>query len=284
LSSKNPNDPYQYSSFRPGYHAKRNAKFSSVPGLKWLLVTLALAVFVIGYDRLRSSGPEPMPVQPYVEQAPQPEEQAQPPRSQAPATVEQAPNYAASVPAPVAAAEPAQEPEEPKEAPPEEVETVINYEMEKSPTGFVGTGQINGKDVSLLADTGARHVVVPEAIARELGLKKGEPIQFATGGGNIVHYSTMIDKLTLGRLDLKQVFAVINPAMQTKVILLGMDVMGLLNMKVEGNKLLLQYKVAPSAQPAAPVDTVFKRSSKDCAGQGNKFDRRALDCLQNGVQ
>lgn len=264
----------RHSSFRPDRDG------SGIPGAKWLLVMLILAVVVLGYDRLRARKTAPpaalqeagLQQEEAVAEAPEAlaEESAPEPLAPAPAMPVHAVE-AAPAPAAPAAEKPAQA----------EADVIVTYEMEKHAAGFVGEGAVNGKTVAVLADTGASHVVIPEPIARQIGLKKGEPMQFLTAGGPITHYATKIDKLTLGRIEIRDVAAVINPAMRNEFILLGMDVMGLLNMKIDQSKLVLQHKAAKVSEDFA-VEEPFKRPVKECAGKGNKFDRQSLDCLRGG--
>lgn len=280
MPQKNPYDPQnRHWSFR----ASRNAEPEGIPGVKWFVLILVLAIVVISYDRLRERQPDsPVTAQAEILQE-QDEDDAQtktlggePVHTEAALPM---PAYAAQEPATPAVAEMKR-----MEAslPPVETETLVKYEMEKSPTGFVGRGAINGKEVLMLADTGASHVVIPEAIAQKIGLKKGQPLAFSTGGGAVIHYATTLDKLTLGRIEMRGVPAAINPAMQADFILLGMNVMGLLEMKIEGSKLVLQNKQHINASQGFAAEEAFKRSVKECVSQGNKFDQQALDCLRGG--
>ncbi|MDP2033795.1 MAG: TIGR02281 family clan AA aspartic protease [Polaromonas sp.] len=50
---------------------------------------------------------------------------------------------------------------------------------------FYAEGQIEGKAVTFLVDTGASLVVVSEAFAREAGLASGEPTTFRTANGEL---------------------------------------------------------------------------------------------------
>jgi hypothetical protein len=102
---------------------------------------------------------------------------------------------------------------------------------------------------------------------------------FNTGGGSVTHYATTLDRMTLGQIELRNVEAAINPAMQQEVVLLGMNVLGLLDMQLEQGKLVLKYQQA-SASEGIVVEEAFKRSSRDCVSHGNKFDRQTLDCLK----
>ena len=156
--------------------------------------------------------------------------------------------------------------------------------MERDRFGnMVGSGFINGKNVNFLADTGATMVVIPEKIAQQIGLKKGAAVPFKTGGGVIMHYVTNLDTLTLGRIEMRNVAAAINPAMQDEIVLLGMSALGLMDIQMEQGNMVLKYKTTDTETDEGPepvIDEPFKRSYKDCAGQGNKYDQKTLDCLR----
>ena len=172
---------------------------------------------------------------------------------------------------------------EPTPVPPELKGGTVQYVMQKDGNGNIfGFGAINGRQVRFLADTGANVVVVPEKLALGLGLSKGAPIAFKTGGGVIVHHATSLDSLSLGQIEMHHIPAAINPAMQDEIVLLGMSALGLMDMHMVQGNLVLTYKapITEIANQPAIRDEPFKRSSKDCAVQGNKFDQKALDCLR----
>ena len=50
---------------------------------------------------------------------------------------------------------------------------------------FLVAGQINGREVNFMVDTGASLVVVSEAFARRAGLPQGVPITFRTANGEL---------------------------------------------------------------------------------------------------
>ncbi len=147
---------------------------------------------------------------------------------------------------------------------------------------FIGYGTINGKSVRFIADTGANFVTMSEKIAQQIGLSKGKPMPMSTAGGVDVHYGTNLDSLTLGPIELRNVSAAIAPKMPDDFILLGMSALGLLEMQMQQGTLVLKYKPSsPDIAERQPVnDQPFKRSYKDCADQGNKFDQKSLDCLR----
>ncbi len=88
---------------------------------------------------------------------------------------------------------------------------------------YVAGGQINNSDATFLLDTGATDVVIPEMLANRAGLQRGAPMQAMTANGVVTVYSTRIDELRLGDIQLRDVRASINPAMSGDTVLLGMS-------------------------------------------------------------
>lgn len=88
---------------------------------------------------------------------------------------------------------------------------------------YVTGGNINGKPVTFLIDTGATQVSVPSHLADELGLQAGARGYAITANGRVETRATVIDDLQLGSIHLKQVRASINPGMTQNEILLGMS-------------------------------------------------------------
>lgn len=300
MSQKDPNeDEYgRHASFRP----RPDSHSPNPPVIKWLLALFALVFVVVGYDRWRRHGVQsPMPTT--VVQAPQiaaPERETEAalsvetiPEEEPPTPAVEIPQMAAptyiveeSSPAHLSAPPHPAEVTPPPIAEPEKPDTTAVYVMELKPgsSSFVGQGYVNGKDVEVLADTGASMVIVPEKMAQRFNLKKGRAMSFKTGGGVVPHYATTIDKLTLGKIELRGIQAAINPEMQTDFILLGMNALNMMEMEVEkGKRMVLKYKQPDVAESnmRTVIEEEFKRSSRDCAGsRGNKFDRQTLDCLR----
>jgi clan AA aspartic protease (TIGR02281 family) len=273
-----------HSSFRPN----RRSGGEGLPVAKILLVVFVLAFAVLGYDRWRGRSGKAAPPPAVQAQAEGPPAGAD---SAPPELVERSadsPVIWVPTPSGVMQQRRAGDGEAPPSPPAADEEekppafTVAEYVMLKNPrsNNFVGQGSINGKDVALLADTGASVVVVPERIAAQLGLKKGAAMVFSTGGGSVPHYATTIDSLVLGPIELRNVDAAINPAMQQDFVLLGMSALGVMNAQLEQGKLVLRYKQMATTAPEIAADEPFKRSSKDCVRRGNTFDQQALDCLK----
>jgi len=87
---------------------------------------------------------------------------------------------------------------------------------------YVTSGQINGREVTMLLDTGATEVVIPAHLESKLRLKRGFAGFANTANGQIKVYSTRIKRLQIGNIILYDVPASINPHM-TGDLLLGMS-------------------------------------------------------------
>ena len=105
---------------------------------------------------------------------------------------------------------------------------------------YVATGTINGMPVVFLLDTGATMIALPEHIANQLRLEKGVPIQMVTANGTVTSYSTQLERVALGPIELNQVSATINPHMQEDEVLLGMSFLKKLEFTQRGDILILR--------------------------------------------
>ena len=106
---------------------------------------------------------------------------------------------------------------------------------------YIANGQINYSPVTFMLDTGATLISIPETIADRLKLKKGFPIQSRTANGNITVYSTRLESVSIGAIELHNIRATINPYMHGHEILLGMSFMKHLEMTQKGKQLILKY-------------------------------------------
>ncbi len=104
---------------------------------------------------------------------------------------------------------------------------------------YLLVGQINGKDVEFLLDTGATDVVVPESTAQRLGLPYGIRGRALTANGPVTIYQTRIDELHLGKIRLTDINASINPAMEG-AILLGMSALAQIEFSQQADTLTLK--------------------------------------------
>lgn len=105
---------------------------------------------------------------------------------------------------------------------------------------YLVDGQINGATVTLLLDTGASQVVVPSAVAQQLGLERGAPVMISTANGRATAHRTRLASLQLGDIVLHDVAALIAPGMDNDQILLGMSALKQLEFSQKGGTLVLR--------------------------------------------
>lgn len=107
---------------------------------------------------------------------------------------------------------------------------------------YVVAGTINGRNVEFLLDTGATDVVVPEPTAQMLGLPYGRQGRALTANGTVTIYQTRINELHIGKIQLQNIDASINPGMTEGAILLGMSALGQIEFTQSGNTLTLRQR------------------------------------------
>ena len=88
---------------------------------------------------------------------------------------------------------------------------------------YVTSGTINNHDVTFLLDTGATDIAIPETIANEIGLRKGQSIMVKTANGNTRAYRTRLDHVAIGDIRLYDLNATILSNISGQEILLGMN-------------------------------------------------------------
>lgn len=105
---------------------------------------------------------------------------------------------------------------------------------------YLVNGQINGREVTFLLDTGATDVAIPGALAKQLGLQRGQRLQIYTANGPAIAYSTRIDRLQIADIRLNDIRASIAPGMNGNLILLGMSALRELEFSQTGDSLILR--------------------------------------------
>ena len=101
-------------------------------------------------------------------------------------------------------------------------------------------GRINDQSVTFLLDTGATVVSIPQDIARNLSLKAGTRSYANTANGLIETYSTRLDSIGIGNIELHDIAAHINPHMNTNEVLLGMSFLKRLELIQRGDTLTIR--------------------------------------------
>jgi len=106
---------------------------------------------------------------------------------------------------------------------------------------FLTVGQVNGKSVRFLVDTGATSVSLPADIAQSAGVdfRKGQAVNMMTANGRAVAYRVMLNTVTIGDITLYQVEAVVHEGAGMEVALLGMSFLNRMEMKRDGQTMVL---------------------------------------------
>jgi len=105
---------------------------------------------------------------------------------------------------------------------------------------YVTDGQINGRPVTFMLDTGATGVAISEAMASYLGLKRGRAFPVQTANGMSTSYAVTLDQVNVGAIELSDVPAGITPGLQTEEILLGMSFLKHIEFTQRGDTLTLR--------------------------------------------
>jgi len=106
---------------------------------------------------------------------------------------------------------------------------------------FVTSGQINGKPVQFMVDTGATVVAMGRQEAERLGIdwKKGQPSMGQTAGGVVPTYSVSLTSVRIGDVEVFGVNAMVLPA-EMPFILLGNSFLGRFSMRRDSNVMKLE--------------------------------------------
>lgn len=105
---------------------------------------------------------------------------------------------------------------------------------------YVANGLINGHKTVFLLDTGATDVVIPQSLAKRIGLKASGRQQAYTANGSVTVYRTTLASLQIGDIQLQNINASINPAMHKDVVLLGMSALKQIEFTQRGETLILR--------------------------------------------
>lgn len=117
----------------------------------------------------------------------------------------------------------------------------IEVALERNRYGhYVFDGKINDQSATFMIDTGATDVVIPKALADDLGLKSYGRSKASTANGIITVYNTTLEKVSIGPITLYNVRASINPAMNSDdVVLMGMSALKQLELRQKSSTLTL---------------------------------------------
>ena len=105
---------------------------------------------------------------------------------------------------------------------------------------YMAEGKINDVNVLLLLDTGATKVALPGHLEQDLNLDRLGHHKVSTASGYADAYSTRLETVTIGPLQLRDVSAVLIPDMPGNSVLLGMSALRNLDFVQKGEELILR--------------------------------------------
>ena len=112
---------------------------------------------------------------------------------------------------------------------------------------YVAEGEINGRHVTFLLDTGATWVALPTGLARELGLKRGAEVTLQTANGPALGYQTRLDSVRMGPIEMRDVAALVADGMGDGTVLLGMNFLKRIEFTQRGGELVLRMPTVGGA-------------------------------------
>lgn len=101
-------------------------------------------------------------------------------------------------------------------------------------------GSINRQPVKFLIDTGATLVAIPDGLALKLNLKRRYAVTITTANGEVTGSLTRVAKLRFGNFTLYNVKAIIVPANEDNIVLLGMNVLSQFKLSQEAKRLIIK--------------------------------------------
>lgn len=106
---------------------------------------------------------------------------------------------------------------------------------------FVTIGTINGVTVRVLVDTGATLVSMSSTEAKRLGINytEGQKAFSSTANGVVPTYHVKINEVRLGDVTLNNVDGMVHAGDNLPIVLLGMSFLNRMDMKRDGEKMVL---------------------------------------------
>ena len=105
-------------------------------------------------------------------------------------------------------------------------------------------GQVNGRSVDFVVDTGASVISMNLSTAKRLGIdyQKGKPARASTANGVIEVRSVLLEKVTVGSIIQNQVAATVHMDDSLPVVLLGNSFLSNVDMRTEDGVLVLEAR------------------------------------------
>lgn len=86
---------------------------------------------------------------------------------------------------------------------------------------FMPAGQINGRAVQFMVDTGASQVVLSESDAKRINLRyeQGQPVRVGTANGTATGYRVVLSSVRVGEVQVFEVAAIVLPQAMPYILL-----------------------------------------------------------------
>ena len=114
---------------------------------------------------------------------------------------------------------------------------------------YYADGEINGKPVKFLLDTGATQIALSRRQANQLGLSLGPAGRVQTAAGPATAYPTRLARVRLGTVEIENLGAMVTEKMSDETVLLGMNFLKRLEMVQRGDQLTLRVPAGAAADP-----------------------------------
>lgn len=108
---------------------------------------------------------------------------------------------------------------------------------------FLPQGQINGRAVQFMVDTGATLIAISESEARRLNLsfEKGRPVRITTANGTVTAYQIQLSSVRVGDVQVYDVAAVVAPQ-PMPFVLLGNSFLTRFQMQRQNDQMTLEKR------------------------------------------
>ncbi|MGQ0709482.1 MAG: retropepsin-like aspartic protease family protein [Rhodoferax sp.] len=108
---------------------------------------------------------------------------------------------------------------------------------------FVTTGQINGKSIQMVVDTGATGVSISESDAQRIGLdyRQGKPVRLSTANGTVSAWHVKLASVRVGEVTVHDVDGVVSPG-HMPMVLLGNSFLGRFSMTRTNDTMVLERR------------------------------------------
>ena len=109
---------------------------------------------------------------------------------------------------------------------------------------FVTMGQINGRSVRFLVDTGATFISMSSSEAKRFGINylAGQKGAVSTANGVVPSYKVKLDEVKLGDVTLNNVDGMVHADDSLPIVLLGMSFLNRMEMKRDGETMTLKKR------------------------------------------